>query len=254
MGFTENMHWTFQCPQDDHYEIDIHGLKNHVFSVRVFANHYRSIFSRFFVPAKESVIFYDLEHILVGLVQWQQHHKFRTKRMDLVVDKLHQHGYVLVKTTSPVSRCCVASPIAGNCNHCGTPYCEPCFRRVDPCGARIFFDDIEQSTLKNDKPMDLVFKESGDAPRLQVGYQSVLWDIPWETHRYVTQFFRVEKGEGKLEIQMPGTPTVETYMLHDGSAAIIPTGYPHHIVNMGPEPLKLYSIYAKNSDFPDWIH
>lgn len=250
------MHWTFQCPQDDHYEIDIKALNNNVYLVRVYANHHRSLFSRFFVPVKQEIIFYDLEHKLVGLVQWQQYHKFRTKRMDLVVDRLQQHGYVLKNTRVPVSSCIEGCrrPIAGQCTHCGDHYCQPCYDHVDICGARIFFDDIEQGTLKNDKPMDLVFKESGDAPRLQVGYQSVLWDIPWETHRYVTQFFRVERGQGKLEIQTPGSPDVETYMLHDGSAAIIPTGYPHHIVNMGPEPLKLYSIYAKNSDFPDWIH
>ena len=53
------------------------------------------------------------------------------------------------------------------------------------------------------------------------------------------QFFRFEKGEGKVVID-----GVES-AVKDGSAVVVPAGAKHNVVNTSEtEPLKLYTIYS----------
>ena len=108
--------------------------------------------------------------------------------------------------------------------------------------------NIEQDTLRNTKELDLVFSETNVGPRLQIGLSSVETEIPWETHHTLTQFFRVEEGTGILYVGP------RSWDLSDGVAAIVPQGYPHRIINTGPKPLKLYSVYAKDSAIKTWDH
>ena len=62
-------------------------------------------------------------------------------------------------------------------------------------------------------------------------------DIGDEVHD-VDQFFRIEKGMGKLVID--GNESE----LADGSAVVVPANSQHNITNTGSEPLKLYTIYT----------
>jgi mannose-6-phosphate isomerase-like protein (cupin superfamily) len=62
-----------------------------------------------------------------------------------------------------------------------------------------------------------------------------------ETHSDNDQFFRIESGEGLLELGSNGDTK---FSLHSGSAAIVPKGTKHNIVNTGTAPLQLYTIYA----------
>ena len=64
-------------------------------------------------------------------------------------------------------------------------------------------------------------------------------EIGMEVHPYNDQFFRFEKGEGKVVIN-------ETeYTVGDGDAVIVPAGAKHNVINTSPaEALKLYTIYA----------
>lgn len=62
-------------------------------------------------------------------------------------------------------------------------------------------------------------------------------DIGDEVHD-VDQFFRVEKGMGKLVID--GNESE----LADGSAVVVPANSKHNVINTGSEPLKLYTIYT----------
>lgn len=64
-------------------------------------------------------------------------------------------------------------------------------------------------------------------------------EIGLETHKDTDQFFRVEKGEGKVIID-------ETeYEIKDGDAIIVPQGAKHNVINISDtEPLKLYTIYS----------
>ena len=64
-------------------------------------------------------------------------------------------------------------------------------------------------------------------------------EIGMEVHPDNDQFFRFEKGEGKVVIN-------ETeYVVGDGDAVIVPAGAKHNVINTSPaEALKLYTIYA----------
>ena len=64
-------------------------------------------------------------------------------------------------------------------------------------------------------------------------------EIGEEIHETSDQFFRFEKGEGKVIID--GNESVVT----DGSAVIVPAGAKHNIINTsGSADLKLYTLYC----------
>lgn len=64
-------------------------------------------------------------------------------------------------------------------------------------------------------------------------------EIGMEVHEEGDQFFRFEKGEGKVIID-------ETeYMVGDGDSVIVPAGAQHNVINTsGADALNLYTIYA----------
>ena len=64
-------------------------------------------------------------------------------------------------------------------------------------------------------------------------------EIGSEVHADVDQFFRFEKGTGKVVIDGLDRAVA------DGDAAIVPAGAEHNVVNTSSlEPLKLYTIYS----------
>ena len=98
-------------------------------------------------------------------------------------------------------------------------------------------NNIEKLTIENNnfrhvlytsKHMQLVLMSLN--PREEIGL---------ETHDENDQFFRFEKGEGRVIIN-------ETeYMVADGDTVIVPSGSQHNVMNTSTtEDLKLYTIYA----------
>ncbi|XOQ14965.1 MAG: Cupin-2 domain-containing protein [Shouchella clausii] len=69
-------------------------------------------------------------------------------------------------------------------------------------------------------------------------------DIGLEIHPQTDQFFRIEQGQGL--VQMGSSPNHLTYQANvsDDSAIMVPAGTWHNVTNTGPVPLILYSIYA----------
>jgi mannose-6-phosphate isomerase-like protein (cupin superfamily) len=64
-------------------------------------------------------------------------------------------------------------------------------------------------------------------------------EIGMETHPDNDQFFRFESGKGKVIIDG------NEYEVSDGSAAIVPAGAEHNVVNASDtEALKLYTLYS----------
>ncbi|MFH0922911.1 MAG: cupin domain-containing protein [Candidatus Micrarchaeota archaeon] len=64
-------------------------------------------------------------------------------------------------------------------------------------------------------------------------------EIGSETHDHLDQFFRFEKGEGKVVINNVEHP------VKDGSGVIVPAGALHNVINTSStEDLKLYTIYS----------
>ena len=72
-------------------------------------------------------------------------------------------------------------------------------------------------------------------------------DIGSEVHR-LDQVFRVEAGRGEAEIDGVRTP------IRAGFAVIVPAGARHNIINTGPEPLKLYTLYAPPNHRDGVVH
>jgi mannose-6-phosphate isomerase-like protein (cupin superfamily) len=64
-------------------------------------------------------------------------------------------------------------------------------------------------------------------------------EIGMETHADNDQFFRVEKGQGKVIIDG------NEYEIMDGSAIVVPSGSEHNVINTSDsEDLKIYTLYS----------
>ena len=74
-------------------------------------------------------------------------------------------------------------------------------------------------------------------------------EIGLETHKDNDQFFRFEKGEGKVLIDG------HEYKVTDGSAIIIPAGAEHNVINVSDsERLKMYTIYSPAHHADGTVH
>lgn len=98
-----------------------------------------------------------------------------------------------------------------------------------------FTQNIEQLTLENDHFRKVLYTTKNS----QLVLMSLLpgEEIGEEIHD-VDQFFRIESGLGKAVLN--GID----HALEDGTAVIVPAGMKHNIINSGPTPLKLYTIYT----------
>jgi len=72
-------------------------------------------------------------------------------------------------------------------------------------------------------------------------------EIGAEVHK-LDQFFRVEQGSG--EAVLDGVRTA----IQAGYAVVVPAGARHNIINSGPEPLKLYTIYSPPNHRDGVVH
>lgn len=106
---------------------------------------------------------------------------------------------------------------------------------------------IEEITLKNSYFRQVVYT----AKHSQIVLMSLKpkEDIGMEKHDTVDQFFRFEKGEGK--VIMNG----EEQMLKDGDAVLVPAETNHNIINTSEtEELKFYTIYSPPNHKDGTIH
>ena len=99
-----------------------------------------------------------------------------------------------------------------------------------------FVANIEKDTLANENFRKVVFTSQHG----QVVLMSLkpLEEIGMEVHEYTDQFFRFEKGEGKVIIDG------EEAKVSDGFAVVVPAGSEHNVINTSDkESLKIYTIY-----------
>lgn len=100
-----------------------------------------------------------------------------------------------------------------------------------------FNANIEKETLANENFRKVLYT----AKHCQLVLMSLKpkEEIGMEVHTDNDQFFRFEKGEGKVYIDG------NEYNVADGSAIIVPSGSEHNVVNVSEtEDLKLYTIYS----------
>lgn len=98
-------------------------------------------------------------------------------------------------------------------------------------------DNIEKITLENENFRKVLY--TGEHCQLVLMSLKPGEEIGSEVHENNDQFFRFEKGEGKVIIN-------ETeYKVGDGDAVIVPAGATHNVINISNTlELKLYTIYA----------
>ena len=100
-----------------------------------------------------------------------------------------------------------------------------------------FNANIEKETIANTNFRKVLY--TGKHCQLVLMSLKPLEEIGMEVHTDNDQFFRFEKGEGKVLIDG------NEYAVGDGSAIIVPSGAEHNVVNISEtEDLKLYTIYS----------
>ncbi len=100
-----------------------------------------------------------------------------------------------------------------------------------------FHSNIEKDTLENTNFRKVLYS----AKHCQLVLMSLLpnEEIGLEVHADNDQFFRFEKGQGKVIIDG------NEYEVTDGSAVIIPSGAQHNVINTSStDALKMYTIYS----------
>ena len=99
-----------------------------------------------------------------------------------------------------------------------------------------FVDDIERLTLDNQNFRRVLY--TGRNLQLVLMTLQPGEEIGAEVHDDHDQFFRVESGEGEIEIDGVRRHIEEDF------AMIVPAGASHNVRNVGLTPLKLYTIYG----------
>ena len=97
--------------------------------------------------------------------------------------------------------------------------------------------EIEKLTVENTNFRQVLY--TGEHSQLVLMSLAPSEEIGRETHTGNDQFFRFEKGSGKVVID--GTE----YEVKAGDAVVVPSGSKHNIINASvSEDLKLYTIYS----------
>ena len=99
-----------------------------------------------------------------------------------------------------------------------------------------FCDNIEQRTIANDDFRRVLY--TGHHLQLVLVTLQPGDEIGSEIHDDRDQFFRVEEGEGVVDIDGVANP------VSDDFAVIVPAGARHNVRNTGDKPLRLYTLYA----------
>ena len=100
-----------------------------------------------------------------------------------------------------------------------------------------FVNNIEQATLANNNFRQVLY--TGKHSQLVLMSLKPNEEIGMEVHSENDQFFRFEKGMGKVIIDG------NEYQVSDGSAVVVSAGAQHNVINVSTdEDLKLYTIYS----------
>ena len=100
-----------------------------------------------------------------------------------------------------------------------------------------YFTNIEKDTLENENFRKVLYTSKHS--QLVLMSLKPKEEIGMEVHPDNDQFFRFEKGTGKVIIDG------NEYNVSDGSAIVVPAGAEHNVINTSEtEELKLYTIYS----------
>ena len=108
-----------------------------------------------------------------------------------------------------------------------------------------YITNIEKETLENNNFRKVLYTAKNS--QLVVMSIAVGDDIGSEMHE-LDQFIRIEQGNAKAVLN-----GVESDLPAE-HAVVIPAGVEHNIVNIGSEPLKLYSVYSPPEHKDGTVH
>ena len=101
---------------------------------------------------------------------------------------------------------------------------------------RGYSDNIERLTVANEDFRRVLY--TGEHLQLVLMTLQPGEEIGAEAHEDRDQFFRIEEGEGVVDIDGRENP------VKDDFAVIVPAGARHNVRNTGSAPLRFYTIYG----------
>ncbi len=101
---------------------------------------------------------------------------------------------------------------------------------------RGYCDNIEKVTVENEDFRRVLY--TGAHLQLVLMTLQPGEEIGEEVHPDRDQFFRIEEGEGAIDIDG------RENRVEDDFAVIVPAGARHNVRNIGSQPLRLYTIYG----------
>ena len=101
---------------------------------------------------------------------------------------------------------------------------------------RGYCDNIEKATVENQDFRHVLY--TGEHLQLVLMTLQPGDEIGEEVHPDRDQFFRIEEGEGVIDIDG------KENRVEDDFAVIVPAGARHNVRNTGSAPLRLYTIYG----------
>jgi mannose-6-phosphate isomerase-like protein (cupin superfamily) len=101
---------------------------------------------------------------------------------------------------------------------------------------RGYCDDIEKATVENEDFRRVLY--TGEHLQLVLMTFQPGAEIGEEVHPDRDQFFRIEEGEGAIDIDGRENQVADDF------AVIVPAGARHNVRNTGSQPLRLYTIYG----------
>jgi mannose-6-phosphate isomerase-like protein (cupin superfamily) len=117
-----------------------------------------------------------------------------------------------------------------------------------------FINNIEELTINNKNYRNVIYTSPNKKMQLVLMSLKPNEKIGMEIHNNVDQFFRIDKGNGKL-IYINEYGDNINKLLKDGDVIIIPAGTYHDIVNIDQtHDLKLYTIYTPANHKDKTIH
>ncbi len=119
-------------------------------------------------------------------------------------------------------------------------------------GKKPYVVNIEDLTVANDNFRTAEW--TGQFLQMTLMSIEVGSEIGLEIHDDTDQFLRIEQGKAKVVMGEDRDNLEFEALAEDDFAIFIPTGYWHNVINIGDEPLKIYSIYAPPHHAPGVVH
>ncbi|SDC05630.1 Mannose-6-phosphate isomerase, cupin superfamily [Raineyella antarctica] len=119
-------------------------------------------------------------------------------------------------------------------------------------GPNPYVVNIEDATLENTYFRDTLW--TGKYLQMTVMAIEPGGEVGGEIHEDHDQFIRIEQGKAHVVMGPAKGDYTLDQVVGDDWAILIPAGKYHNVINVGDEPLKLYSLYAPPEHTPGTRH